>query len=541
MALQHKKTKLIVAITMALFLTGCDNDNDIPTPDPTPDPTPGPGAFAKPDIYAGFPVTLKDAPGDHASSVSYSGQSARQILRMGFATLMLPGDGVKTGQAAIDELKQFTHNPNNVIDDQNIVGVVDREGFDVKQTRYNELATGANLIAKMASAKQLSDAMPGITGTFDHVLIGVPGNKTPSEAVELWIKNYGVSSTASQAAGAEGLSPYIDMVTGYDYRQLLLKYMLTGLYFSQSVDKYLDEYIRVPGKKDNSTAYKDGKHYTGKEHSWDEAFGYFGASANFALVDPAKNRRINGRHADVFTYADWDKDGKVSLLTEYPTGPAHFTSLFDTVVPPGGSVPVTTYSKDIMDAFITGRTLISNAVDDNGHARNLTDAERTELVAQANIITLNWEKVNAEAAHRYAGLAHQDAVRLALGVGTDIVRGVAQKGDGSPAHMLTAKLRYYKFWGELKGFTLGMQNGGEHAKMNKTEYMALFALIGYGPVLLDGSRVNGVDANGRFTMSAALTAADGRAALQAYTENLKAVQQRLQAFYGIKAQQHFIN
>ena len=30
------------------------------------------------------------------------------------------------------------------------------------------------------------------------------------------------------------------------------------------------------GEKPNSEPYKEGSYYTGKEHSWDEAFGYWG-------------------------------------------------------------------------------------------------------------------------------------------------------------------------------------------------------------------------------------------------------------------------
>ncbi|GIS74221.1 MAG: hypothetical protein CM1200mP11_4360 [Nitrosopumilaceae archaeon] len=33
--------------------------------------------------------------------------------------------------------------------------------------------------------------------------------------------------------------------------------------------------------KPNNKPYKKGAHYTGKGHSWDEAFGYFGAPASY--------------------------------------------------------------------------------------------------------------------------------------------------------------------------------------------------------------------------------------------------------------------
>ncbi|MFL2934380.1 MAG: DUF4856 domain-containing protein [Thalassobaculaceae bacterium] len=37
---------------------------------------------------------------------------------------------------------------------------------------------------------------------------------------------------------------------------------------------------------------KKGKHYTGKEHSWDEAFGYFGAATHGLTLSAKQNYEI---------------------------------------------------------------------------------------------------------------------------------------------------------------------------------------------------------------------------------------------------------
>ena len=56
-----------------------------------------------------------------------------------------------------------------------------------------------------------------------------------------------------------------------NYQQLLSKFIMGAVFYSQAVDNYLDENgSRYP----NDKPYKDGACYTGKEHSWDEAFGY---------------------------------------------------------------------------------------------------------------------------------------------------------------------------------------------------------------------------------------------------------------------------
>ena len=47
-----------------------------------------------------------------------------------------------------------------------------------------------------------------------------------------------------------------------------------AVFYNQAVDNYLDEKMRADTKP-NDKPYKDGACYTGKEHSWDEAFGYW--------------------------------------------------------------------------------------------------------------------------------------------------------------------------------------------------------------------------------------------------------------------------
>lgn len=131
----------------------------------------------------------------------------------------------------------------------------------------------------------------------------------------------------------------------------------------------------------------------------------------------------------------------------------------------------------VTKAFIDGRSVITSA---NGE--NLTDAQRAQLVAYAEVIGSNWEKVIAEAVFKYAGSVYKDIVKLeAL---------MAENGDTAKAFAT-----YAKHWGELKGFSMALQVGkknlGESAvKMNR--------LIGYGPVLMNASQVTGMDSQGNF-------------------------------------------
>ena len=95
----------------------------------------------------------------------------------------------------------------------------------------------------------------------------MPNNMTGQELIEFWI---GKASMANKG---------VDKANGYNYPQLISKFIMGAVSYNQAVDNYLDEKLSAT-KKPNDKPYKKGAHYTGKEHSWDEAFGYFGAPAH---------------------------------------------------------------------------------------------------------------------------------------------------------------------------------------------------------------------------------------------------------------------
>ena len=83
-----------------------------------------------------------------------------------------------------------------------------------------------------------------------------------------------------------------------------------AVFYNQAVDNYLDEKMEA-GTKPNDKPYKDGACYTGKEHSWDEAFGYWGAAAHSLLITPEQNYNIAKRKD--LDAADYNGDGVVVL------------------------------------------------------------------------------------------------------------------------------------------------------------------------------------------------------------------------------------
>ena len=86
----------------------------------------------------------------------------------------------------------------------------------------------------------------------------------------------------------------------------------------------------------------------------------------------------------------------------------------------------------------------------------------------------------AEAAFKYAGSTYKDLQKLQT--------IVESNGDAGKAFRT-----YGKHWGELKGFALALQTSGKDLGASAVR---LNRLIGYGPVLLGGNQVTGIDASG---------------------------------------------
>ena len=188
-----------------------------------------------------------------------------------------------------------------------------------------------------------------------------------------------------------------DPNTGYNYPQLISKFAMGAVFYNQAVDNYLDEKLG-PDNKPNNKPYKDGAYYTGKEHSWDEAFGYWGAAAHSLNLTAEQNYNIT-KMKDMAA-ADHNGDGVVDLKTEFNFAHAYYAASYDK----GGK---TDYFKTVTQAFVDGRKIITAA---NGEA--LTPAQRSQLYVLRDIIGQNWEKVIAESVFKYAGSVYKDIDKL---------------------------------------------------------------------------------------------------------------------------------
>ncbi len=399
-------------------------------------------ALADERVYADFPVTLKGYSGDAETSVSYTGQIARHALHDSLKVLAERGDGESDAELLQTMRDYFSGKPEG----RAIVDPTSKEGFPILQTEIDQLSGGKNLAGK----------------TYGGAVQGWPNNMTGSEVVEFWIE---------KAAAADN---GFDMRNGYEYPQLISKFIMGATFYNQAVDNYMDEKLAADVKP-NDKPYGEGDPYTGKEHSWDEAFGYFGAPAHTLSLTPQQVYDIAKQKPGALEAADHNGDGKVDLLSEMTFGPAYYAAGFDAGT--YGSENPTEYLHTIVEHFYAGRKLIAEA-----DGEPLSEAERTQLREHAATIEETWQRVLAEAVFKYAGSTYEYLEKL----------DVILEADGDTAEALES---YIHYWSELKGFAMALQTGREN--LGETA-LRLNRLIGYGPVMPNQSQVAGIYDDGTY-------------------------------------------
>ncbi len=415
--------------------------------------------------YADFPVTVKGYQGNAEYSVAYTGQMARHTLHNSLKKLV----GSSDGSGSAEQLAKLNAYFAGKDAGRAIIDPRSKDGFPVLQTEVDQLSKGKNLAGK----------------AYKGAVSGWPGSMTGQEVLAFMLEK--------AAASEKGY----DKLHGLDYVQLVSKFTMGAVFYNQAVDNYLDEKLAADTKPNNK-AYKDGKPYTGKEHVWDEAFGYFGAPAHTLELTPAQVYNIaKGKDLQA---ADKDGDGKVSLYTEMAYAHAYYAAAADK----GGK---TNYLHTITQAFVDGRQLISDA---DGKA--LSDSERAKLREYAAVIADNWEKVLAEAVFKYAGSTYKDieALNAALESGEDVGKIVR---------------KYAKHWGELKGFAMAMQVSGKDLGAAGVQ---LDRLIGFSPVMIGNTQITGIDADGNYQQSNTVS-------LDEYMLQMLKVQQLMVDEFGVEA------
>jgi hypothetical protein len=265
----------------------------------------------------------------------------------------------------------------------------------VKEAKYSAISTGKDLKGKISSAV--------VTGT----------GKTADQLVREWFQIISDNSKDPNKLGTPAV--YTDS-EGRNLSQLINKLLIGSVSYYQATGVYLEGLL----SKDNATAVTGSggvaEPFTAMEHSWDEAFGYLGAARDFARYTDAQ---LAGAVAD-YVY-DSNADGAIDLGTEYNYAVARNAGKRDK------DAVGTDFSKDVFDAFLKGRTAITN----KGTTADIT----THRTAASNA----FEKIIASTVVHYINDVISDMGAL------------TNESNALNSHTLN------NHWGEMKGYAWALQ------------------------------------------------------------------------------------
>ncbi len=328
------------------------------------------------------------------------------------------------------------------------------------QETYDDISSGKSLQEKIAGKDEV-----GQHKLWATQFVGW-GQTSPDALVQTWLETIETLAIQRAVSGSDDV-PGLDntpiakafvSVDGLDFQQLIQKFLLGAVAFSQAADDYLDDDTTGKGLLSDNIAPVDGKPYTELEHAWDEGWGYFGMSPFFATsftVEQIANTSA-GTH-----YKDANGDGKIDLLGEYNFGHAQNAAKRDLG---SASTANTDFSHQAFEAFKRGRAIISNA---DGA---LSTGQMTELKQQRDIALSAWEKAIAATAVHYIN---------------ECLRDIADFGITLDKPKLF--LDYTKHWSELKGFALSFQFN-RRSPLTSEQFASLHAKIGNQPVLYTASQ-----------------------------------------------------
>ena len=453
----------------------------------------GNGNSGQPNIPETYSFESKITAG--ASAVSYTGQTARQLL---IADLVIALNALQDNPGAT---------PASVENDLDfyIGGNVDSTNYSysisgqtlIPGPTYGDISTGKNLDGKIAGGN-------GTGGGETTKLIGneffgwgeLSSNALPIDLVDLFIERVaneatdGVDPQIATTGGNANIGTVTVDSEGRDYRQLIQKFLLGAVTFSQGTN----DYLKTDFSDDDNHLQDSSKPYTFAEHKWDEAFGYFGAARDYNSYSDAD---IAG---DAF-FKDSNDDGSIDLRSEVNLANSTNCAKRDK-----GSQTGTDFTKTVFDAFKAGRFILNEAATNGG----LSADELSELNTQIEIAAKTWEKCIAATVVHY--------VNDVLGDMDNFGNGVFADRDNF--------LDLAKHWSEMKGFALGLQfspyspfRDGSVSGANLQSLKDLLEKMGDAPVLADGSQ------NGNAPTGTAQQAID------AYRQDLLSIRSTLQTAY----------
>lgn len=332
------------------------------------------------------------------SSVNYGGQTVRNLLVQDIKSLISNAATTPNSNLKTDVLNLYNYSDNGTNT------ITTAGSFTLFENNYESISTGKNLSGKINTTENVLGWSINADELFNAWLDTIDDN--------INVKGY------------TGNEIYLS-TDSIDLNQSINKLLLGAVVYNQGTDNYLDKVMN-----DNNSEAKDGTAaYSVMEHTWDEAFGYFGAARNyFSFTDDDLASKNGG-----VIYKDDDADSKIDFRSEYNFGFSTNAGKRDRVINDGGIDPK--FTTLCFEAFLSGRTAIANGRDSS------------EIRAYAINAANCWEKVIAATIIHYINDTKADLL--------------TRKTTGT----ITNKYDLYKHWSELRGFVIALQYGSENYQL----------------------------------------------------------------------------
>ena len=443
------------------------------------------------------------------SSVSYTGQTARQLLMLGMVDA-LEALTERVGESTdIETELQFFMNGSGANTVNHGFTVGGGETIAPGPT-YGDISTGKNLDGKIAGGNGAGggETQKLIDDEFFGWVEGLDNTPLPIELVNQWISQQAADAgdgttvtVATVGDPAAAVSNVNINAAGVHYRQLLQKFLSGAVSFSQGTYDYFQSPFADQLNQDGTKDYGEG------EHNFDEAFGYFGATRDYGDYNP--DQAAGKSDDDRDGYHDTNQDGEIDVRSEVVFGHAQNCAKRDRGS--AGAANPTNLMDPVFDAFLAGRRILETATAD----QTLTTEAAAALQGHITVASKIWEQCIAATVVHYINDVTAD-------MGSFVAPNFADVSNFTDLA---------KHWGEMKGFALALQfspaspfRDGTVAGIDLDDLKQVLSLMGDAPVLADGSQ------GGQAATGTAQAAIDG------YLADLAAARDILEEAYGFDAE-----
>lgn len=347
-----------------------------------------------------------------ASSVSYSDQVMLNMMLIDLKTLTdFPGSSSGLPIAIENMTQLYDYN-----DSYSFYSWINTDPYS-SQKFYNNISIGKNLVGEINN-----DEVYGFDETANSLIL------------------YWMQKIADYSNNFDKVGSYLAITdqSGLNLSEMINKIILGAVLYSQGIYQLVDLETL-----DNSSADSEEGFYTDLEHSWDESFGYFGASVDYNTGYLDDVDRIE------HPFFDSDSDGVISFNSEYIFNNALLAAHRDS----GAMDESVNFTKTIFDAYIEGRTLIHN------------QEPRDKILAQGQIITNNWEKVIAATIIHNINKLDNEMSDLELSSGP----------------LSLTSIKYNKYWSRMRALTISLQYNSNKL-ISDADLLMVVDLMGESPL-----------------------------------------------------------